>query len=81
MNSEPTAKKLEKYYSTLTYKQLRKLVDLYKLDLRLFDYSLEDVLGFSLAWLQLYSRISDNRDELRFELWIVWLNSIMRTRL
>lgn len=49
MNSEPTAKKLEKYYSTLTYKQLRKLVDLYKLDLRLFDYSLEDVLGFSLA--------------------------------
>ena len=54
MNSEPTAKKLEKYYSTLTYKQLRKLVDLYKLDLRLFDYSLEDVLGFSLAWLQVY---------------------------
>ncbi|KAK9305440.1 hypothetical protein QLX08_003563 [Tetragonisca angustula] len=48
-NSEPTAKKLDKYYSTLTYKQLRKLVDLYKLDLRLFDYSLEDVLGFSLA--------------------------------
>ncbi|XP_003489107.1 carbohydrate sulfotransferase 11 [Bombus impatiens] len=49
VNSEPTAKKLEKYYSTLTYKQLRKLADLYKLDLRLFDYSLEDVLGFSLA--------------------------------
>ncbi|XP_076685245.1 carbohydrate sulfotransferase 11 isoform X2 [Andrena cerasifolii] len=48
-NREPTAKKLEKYYSTLTYKQLRKLADLYKLDLRLFDYSLEDVLGFSLA--------------------------------
>lgn len=48
-NSEPTAKKLEKYYSTLTYKQLRKLVHLYKLDLRLFDYSLEDVVGFSLA--------------------------------
>lgn len=72
MNSEPTAKKLEKYYSTLTYKQLRKLVDLYKLDLRLFDYSLEDVLGFSLAWLQVYSRIS-NRDELRFELWIATL--------
>lgn len=48
-NSEPTAKKLEKYYSTLTYKQLRKLASLYNLDLRLFDYSLEDVLGFSLA--------------------------------
>ncbi|CAK9802330.1 Carbohydrate sulfotransferase 11 [Anthophora quadrimaculata] len=48
-NSEPTARKLEKYYSTLTYKQLRKLANLYKLDLRLFDYSLEDVLGFSLA--------------------------------
>ncbi|XP_053979705.1 carbohydrate sulfotransferase 11 isoform X1 [Hylaeus volcanicus] len=48
-NSEPTAKKLEKYYSTLTYKQLRKLANLYKHDLRLFDYSLEDVLGFSLA--------------------------------
>ncbi|KAK1126914.1 hypothetical protein K0M31_004535 [Melipona bicolor] len=48
-NSEPTAMKLDKYYSTLTYKQLRKLADLYKLDLRLFDYSLEDVLGFSLA--------------------------------
>lgn len=73
MNSEPTAKKLEKYYSMLTYKQLRKLVDLYKLDLRLFDYSLEDVLGFSLAWLQVYSRISDNRDELRFESWIATL--------
>ncbi|CAL7943294.1 unnamed protein product [Xylocopa violacea] len=48
-NSEPTAKKLEKYYSTLTYRQLRNLANLYKLDLRLFDYSLEDVLGFSLA--------------------------------
>ncbi|XP_043262341.1 carbohydrate sulfotransferase 11-like [Colletes gigas] len=48
-NSEPTASKLEKYYSTLTYKQLRKLANLYKLDLRLFGYSLEDVLGFSLA--------------------------------
>ncbi|XP_031843826.2 carbohydrate sulfotransferase 11 [Nomia melanderi] len=48
-NSEPTSKKLEKYYSTLTYKQLRKLADLYKLDLKLFDYSLEEVLGFSLA--------------------------------
>lgn len=48
-SSEPTVKKLDRYYSTLTYKQLRKLADLYKLDLRLFDYSLEDVLGFSLA--------------------------------
>ncbi|KAG7189339.1 hypothetical protein KM043_016992 [Ampulex compressa] len=48
-NSEPTSNKLEKYYSTLSYKQLRKLVDLYRLDLRLFDYSLEDVLGFSVA--------------------------------
>ncbi|XP_012229793.1 carbohydrate sulfotransferase 11-like [Linepithema humile] len=46
---EPTSRKLDRYYSTLSYKQLRKLVDLYKLDLRLFDYSLEDVLGFSLA--------------------------------
>ncbi|EZA47465.1 Carbohydrate sulfotransferase [Ooceraea biroi] len=48
-SSEPTSRKLDKYYSTLSYKQLRKLADLYKLDLRLFDYSLEDVLGFSLA--------------------------------
>ncbi|XP_014485289.1 PREDICTED: carbohydrate sulfotransferase 11-like [Dinoponera quadriceps] len=48
-SSEPTSRKLERYYSTLSYKQLRKLADLYKLDLRLFDYSLEDVLGFSLA--------------------------------
>ncbi|XP_017876663.1 carbohydrate sulfotransferase 11-like [Ceratina calcarata] len=48
-SSEPTAKKLDRYYSTLTYKQLRKLANLYKLDLKLFDYSLEDVLGFSLA--------------------------------
>ncbi|XP_078040303.1 carbohydrate sulfotransferase 11 isoform X2 [Augochlora pura] len=49
VNSEPTSKKLEKYYSTLTYRQLRKLADMYKLDLKLFDYSLEEVLGFSLA--------------------------------
>ncbi|XP_039311291.1 carbohydrate sulfotransferase 11-like [Solenopsis invicta] len=48
-SSKPTSRKLDRYYSTLSYKQLRKLVDLYKLDLRLFDYSLEDVLGFSLA--------------------------------
>ena len=48
-SSEPTSRKLDRYYSTLSYKQLRKLADLYKLDLRLFDYSLEDVLGFSLA--------------------------------
>ncbi|XP_020277906.1 carbohydrate sulfotransferase 11-like [Pseudomyrmex gracilis] len=48
-SNEPTSKKLDRYYSTLSYKQLRKLADLYKLDLRLFDYSLEDVLGFSLA--------------------------------
>ncbi|XP_015182782.1 PREDICTED: carbohydrate sulfotransferase 11-like [Polistes dominula] len=48
-SSEPTSKKLDRYYSTLSYKQLRKLEDLYKLDLKLFDYSLEDVLGFSLA--------------------------------
>lgn len=48
-SGEPTSRKLDKYYSTLSYKQLRKLADLYKLDLRLFDYSLEDVLGFSLA--------------------------------
>ncbi|XP_043274117.1 carbohydrate sulfotransferase 11 isoform X2 [Venturia canescens] len=48
-SSEPTSKKLETYYSTLNFKQLRKLAEYYKLDLRLFDYSLEDVLGFSLA--------------------------------
>ncbi|KMQ96869.1 carbohydrate sulfotransferase 11-like protein [Lasius niger] len=48
-SSEPTSRKLDRYYSTLSYKQLRKLADLYKLDLKLFDYSLEDVLGFSLA--------------------------------
>lgn len=48
-SSEPTSSKLDRYYSTLSYKQLRKLADLYKLDLKLFDYSLEDVLGFSLA--------------------------------
>ncbi|XP_043664751.1 carbohydrate sulfotransferase 11-like [Vespula pensylvanica] len=48
-SSEPTSKKLDRYYSTLSYKQLRKLEDLYKLDMKLFDYSLEDVLGFSLA--------------------------------
>ncbi|KYN16897.1 PREDICTED: carbohydrate sulfotransferase 11-like [Trachymyrmex cornetzi] len=48
-SSEPTSRKLDRYYSTLSYKQLRKLAALYKLDLRLFDYSLEDVLGFSLA--------------------------------
>lgn len=48
-SSEPTSKKLDKYYSTLGYMQLRKLEDLYKLDMKLFDYSLEDVLGFSLA--------------------------------
>lgn len=48
-SSEPTSRKLDRYYSTLSYEQLRKLADLYRLDLRLFDYSLEDVLGFSLA--------------------------------
>ncbi|EFN86856.1 carbohydrate sulfotransferase 11 [Harpegnathos saltator] len=48
-SSEPTSRKLDKYYSSLSYKQLRKLAGLYRLDLRLFDYSLEDVLGFSLA--------------------------------
>lgn len=48
-SDEPTSRKLDKYYSSLSYKQLRKLADLYRLDLRLFDYSLEDVLGFSLA--------------------------------
>lgn len=48
-SSEPTSRKLDRYYSALSYKQLRKLADLYKLDLKLFDYSLEDVLGFSLA--------------------------------
>ncbi|KAK2587762.1 hypothetical protein KPH14_003870 [Odynerus spinipes] len=48
-SGEPTSKKLDRYYSTLSYKQLRKLEDLYKLDMKLFDYSLEDVLGFSLA--------------------------------
>lgn len=67
VNSEPTAKKLEKYYSTLTYKQLRKLADLYKLDLRLFDYSLEDVLGFSLAWLNFHRGFLWI---IRFKLWI-----------
>ncbi|XP_015588111.1 carbohydrate sulfotransferase 11 [Cephus cinctus] len=46
---ESTSKKLDRYYSSLSLKQLQKLTDLYRLDLRLFDYSLEDVLGFSLA--------------------------------
>ncbi|XP_076281739.1 carbohydrate sulfotransferase 11 isoform X2 [Lasioglossum baleicum] len=49
LSSEPTSSKLERYYSTLTYKQLRTLANMYKLDLKLFDYSLEEVLGFSLA--------------------------------
>ncbi|KAK0181965.1 hypothetical protein PV327_000142 [Microctonus hyperodae] len=44
-----TAQKLEHYYSALTLKQLGKLTNFYRLDLRLFDYSLEEVLGFSLA--------------------------------
>ncbi|XP_012275009.1 carbohydrate sulfotransferase 11 [Orussus abietinus] len=48
-NSEPTSKKLCAYYPKLKYEQLRKLSDIYKLDLRLFDYSLEDIFGFSLA--------------------------------
>ncbi|XP_015123862.1 carbohydrate sulfotransferase 11 [Diachasma alloeum] len=46
---EPTEKKLEDYYSRLSFKQLRKLAEFYRIDLKLFDYSMEDVLGFSLA--------------------------------
>lgn len=49
LNREPTGQKLEQYYSSLSFKQLRKLADIYWLDFRLFDYSLEEVLGFSLA--------------------------------
>ncbi|XP_011500319.1 PREDICTED: carbohydrate sulfotransferase 11 [Ceratosolen solmsi marchali] len=48
-NSEPTAKILDKYYSTLSLNQLRNLSKFYRLDFYLFDYSLEDVLGFSIA--------------------------------
>ncbi|XP_015519195.2 carbohydrate sulfotransferase 11 [Neodiprion lecontei] len=48
-SSEPTSKRLGSYYSTLTFKQLQKLAKLYRLDFKVFDYSLEEVLGFSLA--------------------------------
>lgn len=48
-SNEPTAGKLEHYYSMLTYKQIKKLAKMYKMDLKLFEYSLEQVLGFSLA--------------------------------
>ncbi|KAG8036506.1 hypothetical protein G9C98_003828 [Cotesia typhae] len=48
-SNEPTAGKLEHYYSMLTYKQMKKLAKMYKMDLKLFEYSLEQVLGFSLA--------------------------------
>ncbi|XP_066598552.1 carbohydrate sulfotransferase 11-like [Prorops nasuta] len=47
--NESTSKKLGRYYSTLSHVQLQKLTNLYKLDFKLFDYSLEDVLGFSVA--------------------------------
>ncbi|XP_034944210.1 carbohydrate sulfotransferase 11 [Chelonus insularis] len=47
--NEPTTAKLEHYYSTLSVKQLRKLAEMYRLDLRIFDYSLEEVLGFSVV--------------------------------
>ncbi|XP_011303683.1 carbohydrate sulfotransferase 11 isoform X2 [Fopius arisanus] len=46
---EPTDKKLQQYYSGLSFKQIRKLIEFYRIDLKLFDYSMEDVLGFSLA--------------------------------
>lgn len=51
-NSQPTAKILDKYYSKLTLGQLRDLAELYQDDFYLFEYSLEQVLGFSVAWIQ-----------------------------
>lgn len=47
--NQPTSEKLNEYYSTLSFKQLRKLANFYKTDLKLFDYSLEDIVGFSIA--------------------------------
>ncbi|XP_014214402.1 carbohydrate sulfotransferase 11 [Copidosoma floridanum] len=48
-NSEPTTKILDNYYSTLKYSQLRDLAQLYRWDFFFFDYSLEQLLGFSIA--------------------------------
>ncbi|XP_058794472.1 carbohydrate sulfotransferase 11 [Phymastichus coffea] len=48
-NSQPTGKMLDKYYSKLTWAQLRDLAKLYRDDFYLFEYSLEQVLGFSVA--------------------------------
>ncbi|XP_001603452.1 carbohydrate sulfotransferase 11 [Nasonia vitripennis] len=48
-NSQPTSTILDKYYSSLTLSQLRDLAELYRSDLYLFDYSLEQILGFSIA--------------------------------
>ncbi|KAL7305458.1 hypothetical protein TKK_0002199 [Trichogramma kaykai] len=48
-NVEPTENILDKYYSTLSYGQLRDLAKLYHRDFYLFDYSVEKILGFSIA--------------------------------
>ncbi|XP_012261286.2 carbohydrate sulfotransferase 11 [Athalia rosae] len=48
-STQPTSKRLTRYYSTLSFKQLQKLANLYRLDFKIFDYSLEEILGFSIA--------------------------------
>lgn len=48
-NSEPTSKILDRYYSALTLRQLRELAEVYRTDFYLFDYSFEQIIGFSIA--------------------------------
>ncbi|KAJ8669626.1 hypothetical protein QAD02_000885 [Eretmocerus hayati] len=48
-NSEPTAKIMDRYYLQLSLSQLRALAEIYRSDLYLFDYSIEQVLGYTIV--------------------------------
>lgn len=44
-----TAEKLRKYYGSLPLDLIRKLYEIYKADFKLFNYNLEEILGFDLG--------------------------------
>lgn len=44
-----TSKKLIKYFRQLSLRQIEQLYRLYEMDFKVFDYGLENVIGFDIG--------------------------------